>query len=107
MPSVIKSVGCVHCTYFEELIPLRSTSDLTRMCRGARLPDTVIRSLKRDLVLLSEEPQLINVPLECSLWFQVHPSVVELDIIVPTRLLHSLRIQLFQRMTECSVQVWI
>ena len=66
MPSVIKSVGFVHCTYFEDLIPLRSMSDLTRMCRRARLPDTVIRSLNRDLVLLSEEPHVINVPLECS-----------------------------------------
>ena len=42
MPSVIKSVGCVHCIYLEDLIPLRSTADLTRMCRKARRPDTVL-----------------------------------------------------------------
>ena len=66
MPSVIKSVGCVHCTYLEDLISLRSTQDLTRMCRKVRLPDTVTRSFYRDLVLLPAEPHLINVPLECS-----------------------------------------
>ena len=66
MPSVIKSVGCVHCIYLEDLIPLRSTQDLTRMCRKVRLRDAVTRSFYRDLVLLSEEPHLINVPLEYS-----------------------------------------
>ena len=77
MPSVIKSVGCVHCMYFEDLIPLRSTPDLTRICRRARLPDTVIDLYNVTLFSSQKNLNLSMFHSNVHPSFQVHPSAVE------------------------------